>query len=208
LYLLLNRHGDIVYNLSVMFVRLKKFSGKRTTRQYLQVVESYRQEGKMRQRVICTLGRLERERFNLNYPKIEKEARYDGKYVLRTNTELSVEEVALAFKNLWLVESAFRHIRDILKIRPIFFWTPVRVRGYVFVCFLAFILIVTLQKKLLQLGIQESLWNTTRDVREVKGILLWVKNEYHLVHTELKGMTHLAFKAVSLSPPARVKPLS
>ena len=43
-----------------MFVRLKKFSGKRTTRQYLQVVESYREEGKMRQRVICTLGRVER----------------------------------------------------------------------------------------------------------------------------------------------------
>ena len=43
-----------------MFVRVKKFSGKHTTRQYLQVVESYREEGKMRQRVLCTLGRVER----------------------------------------------------------------------------------------------------------------------------------------------------
>jgi hypothetical protein len=43
-----------------MFVRVKKFSGKHTTRQYLQVVESFRVEGKMRQRVLCTLGRVER----------------------------------------------------------------------------------------------------------------------------------------------------
>jgi transposase len=87
------------------------------------------------------------QRFKLNHPKIEKEARYDGKYVLRTNTELSAEEMALAFKNLWLVENTFRNIKDILKIRPIFLWTPARVRGHVFVCFLAFLLTVTLQKK-------------------------------------------------------------
>ena len=102
---------------------------------------------------------------------------------------------------LWLVESAFRHIKDILKIRPIFLWTPAWIRGHVFVCFLAFLLTVTRQKKLLQLGIQESLWNIIRDVRKVK-------NDSYVVRTELKGMAHLAFKAVGLSPSARVKPLS
>lgn len=60
LYFLLDKHWNVAYNISAMFVRVKKFSGKRTTRQYLQVVESYREEGKMRQRVLCTLGRVER----------------------------------------------------------------------------------------------------------------------------------------------------
>ena len=59
-FLLDDKYGNIAYNISAMFVRLKKFSGNHTTRQYLQVVESYRKEVKMRQRVICTLGRLER----------------------------------------------------------------------------------------------------------------------------------------------------
>ena len=151
--------------------------------------------------------KLEKERFSLNYEKIEKEARYDGKYVLRTNTELKTQEVALAYKNLWLVENTFRNIKDILKIRPIFLWTPARVRGHVFVCFLAFLLTVTLQKKLLLMGIKESLWDTLRDVRKMKAVLLRVKDESYLVRTELKGMAHLAFKAVGLSPPSRVKPL-
>lgn len=151
--------------------------------------------------------KLEKERFSLNYEKIDKEVRYDGKYVLRSNTELSAEEVALAYKNLWLVENTFRNLKDILKIRPIFLWTPARVKGHVFVCFLAFLLTVTLQKKLLQIAIKESLWNILRDVRKVKAVLLRVKNEPYLVRTELKGMAHLAFKAVGLSPPSRVKPL-
>ncbi len=151
--------------------------------------------------------KLEKETFSLNYEKIEKEARYDGKYVLRTNTELSAEEVALAYKNLWLVENTFRNLKDILKIRPVFLWTPARVRGHVFVCFLAFLLTVTLGKKLLAIGIKESLWTVIKDVRGVKAIKLWLKNESYLVRTELKGTAHLAFKAVGLSPPARVKSL-
>ena len=151
--------------------------------------------------------RIHGKRFSLNYEKIDKEARYDGKYVLRSNTELSAEEVALAYKNLWLVENTFRNLKDILKIRPIFLWTSARVKGHVFVCFLAFLLTVTLQKKLLQIAIKESLWNILRDVRKVKAVLLRVKNESYLVRTELKGMAHLAFKAVGLSPPSRVKPL-
>ena len=56
----LDEYGEIAHNISAMFVRVKKFSGKHTTRQYLQVVESFRKEGKMRQRVLCTLGRVER----------------------------------------------------------------------------------------------------------------------------------------------------
>ncbi|MFQ5722509.1 MAG: IS1634 family transposase [Candidatus Aminicenantales bacterium] len=151
--------------------------------------------------------KLERQKFTLDYQKIETEARYDGKYVLRTNTELSAEEVALAYKNLWLVENTFRNIKDILKIRPIFLWTEARVKGHVFICFLAFLLTVTLQKKLLQIAIKESLWKILRDVGKVKAVLLRVKNEPYLVRTELKGTAHLAFKSVGLSPPPRVKPL-
>jgi hypothetical protein len=36
--------------------------------------------------------------------KVEEEARFDGKWVLRTNTNLSAEKVALKYKELWQVE--------------------------------------------------------------------------------------------------------
>jgi hypothetical protein len=33
----------------------------------------------------------------------QEEARYDGKWVLRTNTDLPAEMVALKYKELWMV---------------------------------------------------------------------------------------------------------
>ena len=40
------------------------------------------------------------ERFSLDEEKIKSEARFDGKWVLRTNTDLPTEEVALKYKQL------------------------------------------------------------------------------------------------------------
>ena len=42
-----------------MFVRIKKSGSKKTPLEYLQIVESYRDGKKVRQRVIGTLGRLD-----------------------------------------------------------------------------------------------------------------------------------------------------
>jgi len=43
-----------------MFTRVKKLKTRKTVHEYHQIVESYRQEGKPKQRVIGTLGRLDR----------------------------------------------------------------------------------------------------------------------------------------------------
>ena len=48
------------------------------------------------------------------------EERYDGIWILRTNTDLPAEEVALKYKQLWMVEMIFRFIKSILETRPIF----------------------------------------------------------------------------------------
>ena len=43
---------------------------------------------------------------------IREEARYDGTWVLRSNTDLPPGEVALAYKSLWQVEHAFRELKE------------------------------------------------------------------------------------------------
>lgn len=40
-----------------MFVRLKRSGSPGAIREYLQIVESFREQGKVRQRLIATLGR-------------------------------------------------------------------------------------------------------------------------------------------------------
>ncbi len=49
--------------------------------------------------------------FQIDEAKIAEDARYDGKWVLRTNTELDTAEVALQYKRLWMVEAWFRSVQ-------------------------------------------------------------------------------------------------
>lgn len=76
----------------------------------------------------------------LNYQAVREDARYNGKWVLRTNTELSSQEAALPYKGLWQVEQAFRVMKTPLELRPVYHWTEPRIRGHVMVCFLSFLL--------------------------------------------------------------------
>lgn len=80
--------------------------------------------------------------------KVTEEARYDGKYVLGTNTSLPAEEVALDYNSLWQVEHAFRESRSGLEVRPVYLLTETHVRGHILVCFLALVVEATLQRLL------------------------------------------------------------
>ena len=54
------------------------------------------------------------DHFRIDEAKLKEEARYDGKWVLRTNTDLDAAEVALQYKRLWMVEAWFRSCKSLL----------------------------------------------------------------------------------------------
>lgn len=59
---------------------------------------------------------------HIDEAKVKAAARYDGKWMLRTNRDLSAEQVALKYKQLWQVERVFRDVKSLLLTR----WRPVR----------------------------------------------------------------------------------
>src|SRR6266436_7988799 len=61
-----------------------------------------------------------KDHFALDEEQIEADARYDGLWVLRTNTVYNAETVAHVYKNLWTVEAIFRTTKSILETRPIY----------------------------------------------------------------------------------------
>ncbi len=77
------------------------------------------------------------DHFRIDEAKIKEEARYDGKWVLRSNTDLDAAEVALQYKRLWMVEAWFRSCKSLLQTRPIFHRCDETIRGHVFCSFLA-----------------------------------------------------------------------
>jgi transposase len=64
--------------------------------------------------------KIERQSVSIDQDKIEYESRFDGKWVLITNTSLSAEEVALKYKELWQVEHVFRDVKSVLETRPVY----------------------------------------------------------------------------------------
>jgi transposase len=69
---------------------------------------------------------------------LEHEKRIEGKYVIATSEKsLSVLEAVAIYKDLADVERGFRHLKDILAMRPIYHQVEPRVRAHIFVAALA-----------------------------------------------------------------------
>ena len=141
----------------------------------------------------------------INEKEVAGDAKYDGKYVLQTNTELSASEVATAYKDLWQIERGFRELKSTLELRPVYHWNENRIRGHICVCFLALVLQLTMQK-LLQ-SQNENYATVMSDLAKVKATHIKVQDENYLVRTDLTGKAHSAFKALGLAVPQRVIPI-
>ena len=80
--------------------------------------------------------------FHRNQKKIDEEAALDGIYIIRTSLDeatMSAEETVFAYKNLSMVELAFRYLKQLdLNIRPIRHRLDDRIKSHVFLCMLAF----------------------------------------------------------------------
>src|SRR6202043_1948538 len=78
--------------------------------------------------------------FVIDRAKVEADTRFDGLFVLRTNTKISALQVVLRYRNLLAVEDAFKTAKALLATRPIFHKTDAGIRGHVFSTFLALVL--------------------------------------------------------------------
>ncbi|MGZ9034594.1 MAG: IS1634 family transposase, partial [Rhodospirillales bacterium] len=80
------------------------------------------------------------EGFAIDPAKVEADARFDGLFVLRTNTKLKPLQVVLRYRNLLAVEDSFKTAKALLATRPTFHRTDAAIRGHVFCSFLALVL--------------------------------------------------------------------
>lgn len=146
--------------------------------------------------------RVREGRFEVDARRVREEARYDGKYVLRTTTTLPADEVALAYKNLLWIERLFRELKSLLETRPIYHhWVKDNVKGHIFGCFLALYLVVVLRKKIEQLGQRVEWEDLIRDLSQLRAIALRLDDQRYVLRTALAGVAHVAFKALGLRPP-------
>jgi hypothetical protein len=143
--------------------------------------------------------------FEIDEDKIKEEVRYDGKWVLTTSTGLSAREVALQYKQLWMVEQIFRTMKTILSTRPIYHKCDETIRGHVFCSFLSLLLIKELQKRMSEKGWEVEWADLINDLEELKETIIETGNKEVILRSELKGESGKAFQAAGVSVPQRVK---
>jgi len=90
-------------------------------------------------------------------------ARLDGGYLLKTDRQdLSDDEIWRLYILLSRVEEAFRDMKSPLMERPIFHHLEARVQTHIFLCVLAYHLLVAIEKRFLDRGVHTS-WATLRE---------------------------------------------
>jgi transposase len=144
-------------------------------------------------------------RFTIDETKIEAEARYDGKWVLRTNLDLPAEEVALKYKQLWMVEDIFRTLKSILETRPIYHKCTETIRGHVFCSFLALCLRKDLADRLASRGAPEEWSDIVRDLNELQEVHSTFNGKSFILRSQLQGCAYRALQAAGVAVPPTIR---
>jgi len=146
------------------------------------------------------------ERFSIDDEKVRHEARFDGKWVLQTDISMTAEEVALKYKELWMVEAAFRSIKSVLRTRPIYHKLDETIRGHVFCSFLALMLLKDLQGKMEARGWRLHWDRLKEEIDDLQEITLRNPGKTFVIRNRTKGDAGKAIQAVgvALGPTVRL----
>ena len=147
------------------------------------------------------------EHFAIDEDKIEEEAHYDGQWVLQTNLADEPKLIALAYKELWMVEDMFRTMKSILETRPIYHKRDETIRGHVFCSFLALLLRRALEQRLEQKGESWEWAEVVRGLDNLQEVEARFQGRHFVMRSQVLGHAHKAFMAagVALPPTLREK---
>jgi len=137
--------------------------------------------------------------------KVKSEARFDGKWVLTTNTDLTAEKVALKYKELWQVERVFRDIKTLLETRPIFHKRDDTIRGHVFCSFLALILRKELERRLESSGHFFEWVDIKQDLKALQEIVIEENGKRLAIRSQCLGTCGQVFQAVGVALPQTIR---
>jgi len=151
---------------------------------------------------------INRDSVSIDRKKILEEERFDGKWVLKTNTGLGAQQVALKYKELWQVEQVFREMKSILETRPIYHQRDETIRGHVFCSFLALVLRKELDRRLEKAGHCFEWADIKQDLKSLQEIVIEDNGKRLAIRSECKGSCGRLFQSVGVAIPLTIRELS
>ena len=143
--------------------------------------------------------------FVVDEEPVKNDERFDGLWVLRTNTDYSAEQAALAYKGLWMVEDTIRTAKSILGTRPIYHQCDETIRGHVFCSFLALRLKVDLERRLEARGEKWEWAEVLRGLDRLEEVEAKFRGRRYLLRSQLKGDAYAALRAAGVALPPTIR---
>lgn len=150
--------------------------------------------------------KAKRGSFELDRAKAKEEARYDGKFVLRTNVELGAPEVALKYKELWRVERAFRTVKSVLETRPVYHKCDETIMGHVFSSFLALVVMHEFDRRLAAKRLKLEWEDVKQDLEAIAEVEVFEGRDRYWLRSELQGVAGKVLAACGVRVPPAVRP--
>jgi hypothetical protein len=146
----------------------------------------------------------DQQHFTIDEARIA-EARYDGLYVLRTNTRLHPLTAMLRYRDLLVVEQLFRTEKALLETRPIYHQSDEAIRGHVFCSFLALVLAKELEDRLATTGLKPERRELLADLDRLQEIEVEQDGKRFILRSAVTGMAGKAFQAVGVALPPNIR---
>ena len=141
----------------------------------------------------------------IDMDKVKYESRFDGKWVLTTNTDLPTEKIALKYKELWQVERVFRDVKTMLHTRPVYHQKDENIRGHVFCSFLALVLRKELERRLNAAGHVYEWSDIKQDLKALQQVTIEEDGKRLAIRSECKGVCGKVFQSVGVALPPTIK---
>jgi hypothetical protein len=146
----------------------------------------------------------DQKHFEIDQQRVAEDARYDGLYVLRTNTHLPPLAVMLRYRQLLTVEDIFRTTKAILDTRPIYHQTDAAIRGHVFCSFLALVLRKALEDRLAAARLKPEWAALLMDLDRLQEIETEQDGKRFILRTPVTGDVGRVFQAVGVALPPNI----
>lgn len=143
--------------------------------------------------------------FQMDENKIRQDAIFDGKWVLTSNTSLGAADLALQYKQLWMVENVFRTMKSGLDTRPVFHRLDRTIRGHVFCSFLAIVLRRELERRMAEKGYGFEWNDILHDIASIKDVAAEISGKTVVFRSEMRGCAGKVFQAAGVAVPPAVR---
>jgi hypothetical protein len=143
--------------------------------------------------------------FAVDEARVAEDARFDGIFVLRTNTTLDPLQAMLRYRELQGVEQLFRSAKSLLATRPIFHKCDATIRGHVFCSFLALVLKKELADRCAARGFQPEWDEVRRDLDRLQEVEVAQDDKRFVLRTPVTGCAGKLFQTLGVALPPNIR---